>query len=591
MTTRLPANLATSRLSQLPLLAGLLVVAWCLSLVLAFVPSLAAEAPWLLPLTAAVWTVFAVPTVWLYIRRIGPALRQAAVCQRAMASLTEGDLAPDAPGAETPLFQRYRTHAITEKNAVETIAAYSRECVAHSEKTSQQAVTAKKATQGIDADTQGLAETMSQMDADANTTASNITDIAASVEQMRLASNDIAANMERARDAAERVASAAKQNASRLEGLGGRAADSVSGLRQVSTSITGVRERADELKRDMDALGRDSQAIGDILGVIADIADQTNLLALNAAIEAARAGESGRGFAVVADEVRKLAEKSMAATEDVGKAITGIQSMAQANVAATEKAVTAVGDSLRLADEQIAATEALMRDMLDSSREVGAITGIVEELNDMVCTTSSATEEHSQATTEVSRNLSEAAAMASTMRQRANEGLTVTQGIADRAAEVAAGIGDMAAGSLQVNSSTRELTALATGVAKQMHAFRCGTPPFDIAAVKTAHLAWRARLESVMLGHEELAAAGVANHHQCIFGKWYDGDGTTTLGRYPLFRDVGREHERVHALAKEIVELANEGRMQEAKRRMEEFEKTRLALFDVLDRLYLENTR
>jgi len=475
---------------------------------------------------------------------------------------------------------------------VETIAAYSRECVAHSEKTSQQAVTAKKATQGIDADTQGLAETMSQMDADANTTASNITDIAASVEQMRLASNDIAANMERARDAAERVASAAKQNASRLEGLGGRAADSVSGLRQVSTSITGVRERADELKRDMDALGRDSQAIGDILGVIADIADQTNLLALK------RRHRSGPGRGI-RPGIRRRGRRSTQAGRKIhgrhrgtsAKPLPASSPWPRPTVAATEKAVTAVGDSLRLADEQIAATEALMRDMLDSSREVGAITGIVEELNDMVCTTSSATEEHSQATTEVSRNLSEAAAMASTMRQRANEGLTVTQGIADRAAEVAAGIGDMAAGSLQVNSSTRELTALATGVAKQMHAFRCGTPPFDIAAVKTAHLAWRARLESVMLGHEELAAAGVANHHQCIFGKWYDGDGTTTLGRYPLFRDVGREHERVHALAKEIVELANEGRMQEAKRRMEEFEKTRLALFDVLDRLYLENTR
>jgi len=61
-------------------------------------------------------------------------------------------------------------------------------------------------------------------------------------------------------------------------------------MRAIAESVQGI-------SRKMVELGKSSDQIGKIAGVIDEIADQTNLLALNAAIEAARAGDQGRGFA------------------------------------------------------------------------------------------------------------------------------------------------------------------------------------------------------------------------------------------------------------------------------------------------------
>ncbi|WP_433087951.1 methyl-accepting chemotaxis protein [Dactylosporangium sp. CA-052675] len=105
--------------------------------------------------------------------------------------------------------------------------------------------------------------------------------------------------------------------------------DSIARLREASSDAAGVAQeavsRASTMTGEVDALGRASAAIGDVIKIISSIADQTNLLALNATIEAARAGDVGKGFAVVAGEVKDLARETAAATQKVAEQIAGIQ--------------------------------------------------------------------------------------------------------------------------------------------------------------------------------------------------------------------------------------------------------------------------
>lgn len=105
--------------------------------------------------------------------------------------------------------------------------------------------------------------------------------------------------------------------------------------RHAEMTIGRSRDAEDKTRR----LASEATRVGDVVGVIRDIAEQVNLLALNATIEAARAGPAGRGFAVVAGEVKALAERTAMATEDIADRICKIQ-VASGEVATQITAMT-----------------------------------------------------------------------------------------------------------------------------------------------------------------------------------------------------------------------------------------------------------
>ena len=145
--------------------------------------------------------------------------------------------------------------------------------------------------------------------------------------QVATAMQEMASTVMQVSENSNRAAEAARKASETAHRGGAIVNETLSRMHTIAESVSSTAKK-------MDGLGRSSDQIGRIIGVINDIADQTNLLALNAAIEAARAGEQGRGFAVVADEVRKLAERTTTATKEIAQMIRNIQDETRMAVAA-----------------------------------------------------------------------------------------------------------------------------------------------------------------------------------------------------------------------------------------------------------------
>lgn len=231
-----------------------------------------------------------------------------------------------------------------------------------------------------------ISSSTEQMAAGAQEQSSQALEVVTQVEEMTKTILSTSKNATLASDASKKAGQVAREGGVVVE-------KTVDGMNRIAQF---VEKAAEEIQ----ALGKNSEQIGEIVQVIDDIANQTNLLALNAAIEAARAGEQGRGFAVVADEVRKLAERTTKATKEISEMIKSIQtvtenvvkSMSQGSVEVKEGKTLAqkAGDSLK---EIILASDAVLDvvNQVAAASEEQSVTS--EQINRNVETISKVTNE------------------------------------------------------------------------------------------------------------------------------------------------------------------------------------------------------
>ena len=164
-------------------------------------------------------------------------------------------------------------------------------------------------------------------------------EISSSIHQLSSSNQQIEGNISALSYNAEKTATAirvmdgathaieegANQTRTLIEQAAGHSLEGKSAVMDTIRGISGLQETIEQANQSIRELGNRSDAIGNIINVIAEIADQTNLLALNAAIIAAQAGEHGRGFAVVANEIRSLAERTSISTSEIASIIENLQ--------------------------------------------------------------------------------------------------------------------------------------------------------------------------------------------------------------------------------------------------------------------------
>jgi methyl-accepting chemotaxis protein len=304
---------------------------------------------------------------------------------------------------------------------------------------------------------------------------------------------------------------------------------------KVEITMTEVEEAMADITNRSENLSQSSNDIGDIVGLISEIAFQTNLLAINAAVEAAHAGESGKGFAVVASEIRQLAERTKDATNNIRSQISSFQ-----------KEINAIVDVM---DESNQKFEIGHQTITESQSSMQSVEKAVTDLNVRM--------------NEISNII---------IQQQ-----SASQGIAENITQVAGMTSEVIAATEQVLDS---MDSSETHVVEQINAFaELELPKKALHLAKSDHVIWKKKLASMLAGRTALDPNELADHTCCRLGKWYYACDDDRILSNTAFNDIEDPHILVHKHGIEAARLYNEGQLDHA---LEEVKKVQDASKDVI---------
>ncbi|MCB9947165.1 MAG: cache domain-containing protein [Rhodospirillaceae bacterium] len=354
--------------------------------------------------------------------------------------------------------------------------------------------------------------------------------MASAVEELSAAISEISTNGDQASLDARTSEEAAQHGVEKAE--------------EASRSMDSITSTVSTAKSAVTQLGDASAEIGEIIKQIEEIASQTNLLALNATIEAARAGEAGKGFAVVAAEVKALANQTAKATDDIRSRIGNVQGR-----------IATIVDAM---DESTHTVETGREVVAGVGSELGSIATSVNAVAGKMVTIASILTEQSSATTELARSASTVADIATRNTEEAGNVIEAIYALTEC-----------------MTSRFDEFTELG--------------PLAVIEIAKYDHVMFRKRIVDAVLGHNDLTADGVPDHHACRLGKWYD-QADALVRAQPAYARLAEPHRRVHDAGKHVLALLRQGHVDEASVALEPLAQASHGVIALLDELGVQTT-
>ena len=219
--------------------------------------------------------------------------------------------------------------------------------------------------------------------------------VESSARELNGTASTMASVAEQTRSQALASATAAEQTTANVQTVATATEEMSATLQEIASQVAksnaitarAVRE-AEETDREVRGLNEAAVRIGEVVGLINQIASQTNLLALNATIEAARAGEAGKGFAVVASEVKGLAGQTAKATDDIAAQVNAMQQATSGVVGAIQRigetilSINDISTAIAAAvEEQTAATREISRNVHGAAQGTEQVSANVAQVN------------------------------------------------------------------------------------------------------------------------------------------------------------------------------------------------------------------